>query len=694
MLSRKSIENIIEQQLLEVGWDVKIKSQVEKNVSVIPSDRDIKLNYLLFNRDKKPVACIIVNEGTNLNLEYKKKLLSCAAKMNILYIFLVLGNEIYFWDFLNDDARIISSFYSQNDLERLILISDREGHPFSLAFKVPEMPHSIRKIHKEILDELNVGTIQGKKDFNVHLATGSGRTLLTMDMINDLIKNGHTMKVMIVTSRIEEARQIQYLLMKHAINPSVVKSWIGKEDFKKNFNEPHSGIGIFISTIPTFVNRDFQISSGMFDSVIVHSNIQLQSISSLRERLGLDALYINFTSTPFNNEMDGEKLDFSFDIKQAIEAKILAPFEIVNVNGKAKNYNNNEKKVFHHLYEMIYIQNNLINNVKHSHNTKTVIITSNIEEAQWIVQYLNDSNRKDNVEYATLVTSNLKSETVYENIKRFSTDIYPQVLVSVSLIGTGLKFNNVTNLILLNKIKNPLFLYNVIGNVLLKSNTDKKVVKIYDFYGNEKILNIFSANMIGNRISESSFTKYTPKNVKELNDESLDIEIVEKGITRKISRLDFINMWELFVRENIGNDDIFNQMNNMIEDKIIEIIQDRKLYYFNEYNLCKAYRNYDVILSDFIWYAINTNEKNRSNHWNSIFDVWVKSKKFTEMQFAYIVLLKNFGIKKRGVTLEHLISNDIRSSLNLVGLGKELFDYEELKLIIKELNENVFKLFL
>ncbi|EKS8378228.1 DEAD/DEAH box helicase family protein, partial [Bacillus cereus] len=373
MVLKKSVECFIEQQLLEVGWDVKLKELVEKNVSVIPRDKDIKLNYLLFDRDEKPIACIIVNEGTKLSLDYKKKLLSCAKKINISYIFLVFGNEIYFWDFLNDDARSISSFYSQNDLERLVLISERENDGSLLAFKVPEEPHPIRIIHKNILDELNDGIIKGKKDFNLHLATGSGRTILTMDIINNLIKNGNAMKILIVTSRIEEARQIQYSLMNHLIDPSVVSSWIGKEDFEENFNKINGEIGVFISTIPTIMNRDFQISSGMFDTVIVYSNIQLRGISSLRERFGLDALYINFTSTPFNNEINGEKLDFSFDIRQAIESNILAPFEIVKVNVESKNLNTDEKKVLYKVDKMIYIQNNLINNVKHSHNTKTII---------------------------------------------------------------------------------------------------------------------------------------------------------------------------------------------------------------------------------------------------------------------------------------------------------------------------------
>ncbi|KXO03094.1 hypothetical protein AYK81_28830 [Bacillus thuringiensis] len=693
MLSRKSVEFIIEQQLVEVGWDMGNISQVIKNVAVIPKDRDIKLNYLLFDQYEKPIACIIVNEGIKLNVEYKKKLLSCAEKLNILYIFLVLGNEIYFWDFQNDDARIISSFYSQKDLERLILIGERERHGFSLAFKIPEMPHMIQKVHEEILDEFNGVIIQGKKEFIVHLTTGTGKTVLTTAMINDLIKNGHAMKILIVASRIDEAKQIQHYLMDHSINSLIVRSWIGKEDFEKNFNEVHLGVGVFISTIHTITNRDFQYSSGLFDTVFIYSGIQLQNISSLRKNLGLDALYINFTSVPFNTEAGGEKLDYSFDIKQAIEAKILAPFEVVKVNIKSSDYNEKGKKALLHLNAMRYIQYNLINNVEHDYNTKTIIVASNIEEAQWIVKYLNDSNKKNNVEYARLVTSNLKSEYLFENINRFREGLYPQILVSVNLVGMGLKFNNVANVVLLNKFNNPIFLYNMISNVLLKSNKEKKPVKIYDFYENEKIIDLFSNNMIEHRTSKSSISKIIQKNVKDLNDQSSFIEIVEKGIAKRVSRLEFIEMWELFVWENLKKNSIIEHTESVIEDIIIELIQNRKLYYFNEFNLCRAYEVYDKILSDFIWHALNNNEKDRENRWNRIFDVWIRNKKLTEMQFTYIIFLKNIGINSGEITLKLLDSKETRMSINLVGLGRKLFGHEELEQIIKELNEGVFKVF-
>ena len=47
--------------------------------------------------------------------------LNCYAKsLGAPFIFLTNGELIYFWDYLNDDAHIVNSFFSRRDLERLV----------------------------------------------------------------------------------------------------------------------------------------------------------------------------------------------------------------------------------------------------------------------------------------------------------------------------------------------------------------------------------------------------------------------------------------------------------------------------------------------------------------------------------------------------------------------------------------------
>ena len=56
----------------------------------------------------------------------KQQALPYAKKIGSPFIFLTNGELIYFWDYGNDDARIVNSFFSRRDLERLVEMRD---HP-------------------------------------------------------------------------------------------------------------------------------------------------------------------------------------------------------------------------------------------------------------------------------------------------------------------------------------------------------------------------------------------------------------------------------------------------------------------------------------------------------------------------------------------------------------------------------------
>jgi type I restriction enzyme R subunit len=50
----------------------------------------------------------------------KHQALPTAKALDADFIFLSNGELIYFWDYLNEDARLVQSFFSQRDLERLV----------------------------------------------------------------------------------------------------------------------------------------------------------------------------------------------------------------------------------------------------------------------------------------------------------------------------------------------------------------------------------------------------------------------------------------------------------------------------------------------------------------------------------------------------------------------------------------------
>ena len=68
----------------------------------------------------RPLAIIEAKKQAIQPYTAKQQALPYAKQIGAPFIFLTNGELIYFWDYQNDDARIVSSFFSRRDLERLV----------------------------------------------------------------------------------------------------------------------------------------------------------------------------------------------------------------------------------------------------------------------------------------------------------------------------------------------------------------------------------------------------------------------------------------------------------------------------------------------------------------------------------------------------------------------------------------------
>ena len=105
---------VIDRLLREAGWDIEDKNQV----STEEAAADGRADYLLKDTQSRPLAIIEAkrfsvdpNRAQDQAKEYAK---SIAAP----FIFLANGEILYFWDYKNDSARLVDSFYSRADLVR------------------------------------------------------------------------------------------------------------------------------------------------------------------------------------------------------------------------------------------------------------------------------------------------------------------------------------------------------------------------------------------------------------------------------------------------------------------------------------------------------------------------------------------------------------------------------------------------
>ena len=131
---------LIDDQLRAAGWNPADKSQVLTEVKVpngqvvtesgtrstVLHTADIdatptgRADYVLLDQRGRPLAIIEAKKQAIQPYTAKQQALPYAKQIGAPFIFLTNGELIYFWDYQNDDARVVNSFFSRRDLERLV----------------------------------------------------------------------------------------------------------------------------------------------------------------------------------------------------------------------------------------------------------------------------------------------------------------------------------------------------------------------------------------------------------------------------------------------------------------------------------------------------------------------------------------------------------------------------------------------
>ena len=96
------------------------------------------------------------------------------------FIFLSNGEKIYFWDYQNEDARQVDSFFSQRDLERLVEM--RLTRKPLATIEVPKYylrqgeTREVRPYQQDAMRAMDRAIELHKRRFLIELPTGTGKT--------------------------------------------------------------------------------------------------------------------------------------------------------------------------------------------------------------------------------------------------------------------------------------------------------------------------------------------------------------------------------------------------------------------------------------------------------------------------------------------------------------------------------------
>lgn len=740
---------LIDDQLRAAGWNPADKSHVLTEFNVAGAAYSVaepaaqystarpeggteggflgRADYVLLDQRGRPLAIVEAKKQAIQPYTAKQQALPYAKQIGAPFIFLTNGELTYFWDYQNDDARIVNSFFSRRDLERLVHMRT-ERKPLATV-PIPDTylrqgeTRSLRPYQKEAMQALDRTVELGKRRFLIELPTGCGKTDLIALYLKRLVEAGHAERVLFLVDRDQLAKQaieaIQDLL------PGYSSYW-----FKPGMVRQEKQITVCL--LQTMIGRYEEFTSGYFDVVVMdecHRSIYGAWQAALSH---FDALHIGLTATPaiyierntfqFYHCKD-DTPDYSYPIQEAFKEGFLAPYKFATgitalvsegANLDEEHYdpaeferkwtNEASNRLMMEEFDRLAWQNykELAPGQKKGPG-KSVVFAITKHHAARLAQYLNDLHPEHKGRYAEVITSDVANAD--DLIRRFKQDELPMVAVSVGMLDTGFDCREVLHLVMCRRVRSPILYQQMRGRgTRTAPHIGKEKFVIYDFFRNHEYFNdsdtdIFSGSGGGGYAAKPRPTGgKTARELIELGleDEWLDaVHYIEVGPDgERVDKRDYVTDWEYTVRKEADADPIIAKVKAgeaLSEQEEVALAQrlNQPQRYFNEDNLRRAYRNPGGNLVDFIRGALGMLKiKSREERVDENFRAWLVTKNLTPEQAQYLALLKNRGLVKGKVSLDDLFAPPL-SILNAANIGIELFGEQGLRNVMEEINQSV-----
>lgn len=739
---------LIDDQLRAAGWNPADKSQVltEMKVSGTPlavaepgsqatvlttADGDSiptgRADYVLLDQRGRPLAIIEAKKQAIQPYSAKQQALPYAKQIGAPFIFLTNGELIYFWDYQNDDARIVNSFFSRRDLERLVHMR-AERKPLATV-PIPDTylrqgeTRSLRPYQKEAMQALDRTVELGKRRFLIELPTGCGKTDLVTLYLKRLVQAGQAERVLFLVDRDQLAKQaieaIQDLL------PGYSSYWLKPGVVKQEKQ-------ITVCLLQTMIGRYHEFTSGYFDVVVMdecHRSIYGTWQAALAH---FDAFHIGLTATPaiyierntfqFYHCKENTP-DYSYPIQEALKEGFLAPYKFAsgitslvsegaNVDEEHYDPAEFERKWTNEASNRLMMEEfdrlawgsykELAPGQKKG-SGKSVVFAISKHHAARLTHYLNELHPEHKGHYAEVITSDVANAD--DLIRRFKQEELPMVAVSVGMLDTGFDCREILHLVMCRRVRSPILYQQMRGRgTRTAPHIGKEKFVIYDFFGNHEYFNDSDTDIFAGTGGGGYATKpkqpggNTARELIELGleDEWLDavhyIEIGPDG--ERVDKRDYVTDWEQTVRQEADGDAVIAKVKagealSEQEENDLAHRLNQPQRYFNEDNLRRAYRNPGGNLVDFIRHALGVlTIKSREERVEDNFRAWLVAKNLTPEQAQYIALLKNRGLVKGKVSLDDLFSPPL-SILNAANIGIELFGEQGLRAVMDEINQAV-----
>ena len=554
----------IDLMLKEAGWEVldtegaiqPSKACIEVEVEGMPNNEGIGYcDYVLFGSNGLPLAVVEAKRTSVSPIKGKHQAELYADCLEKRYgvkpvIYYTNGFETYIIDGLGYPPRRLYAFHTESDLE--LLIQKRQRHDitdFSVKDNITDR-HYQKMAIKSVCEHFNSKHRRGL----LVMATGTGKTRVSISLVDVLARNGWVKNVLFLADRIPLVSQAHKNFVK--LLPHMTTSVLSED------KDPDTTARITFSTYQTMINyidRDEkQFSVGRFDLIIIdeaHRSIFGKYTAIINY---FDALLVGLTATP-RDEVDRSTYDTfqmeqgvpnyayeledavsegylvnyrgfkrgSLILKDGIKYKDLSPKEQEQLE-KVWEYEQAKKaidgggeysakrdirsdEIFKYIFNLDTIdhvlQDLMENGLKVQSGErigKTIIFAYNHRHAEMIVERfyaLYPEYASESSEFCALIDNYVTYSK--DLIDKFEIrDGNPQIAVSVDMLDTGIDVPDVLNLVFFKIVKSKIKFMQMIGRGTRLSKDiygqghDKEFFYIFDWCRN---FEYFDKNPDGNK---------------------------------------------------------------------------------------------------------------------------------------------------------------------------------------------------
>ena len=540
----------IDLMLKEAKWDIlttegavqPLKACIEVEVKGMPNAHEVGyVDYVLYGGNGKPLAVVEAKRTSVSPIKGKHQAELYADCLEAQYgvrpvIYYTNGFETYIIDGLGYPPRRLYGFHTASDLELMIQQRSRKDiSDFSVKDNITDRAYQKMAI-KAVCEHLNK---KHRKALLV-MATGTGKTRVSISLVDVLMRNGWVKNVLFLADRISLVSQAHKNFVK--LLPSTT-TCVLSDNGERDMNAR-----ITFSTYQTMINYidtdDKPFSVGRFDLIIID-----EAHRSIFGKYGaifnyFDSMLVGLTATP-RNEVDKSTYDifemeqgvpnYAYELEDAVSEGYLVNYRgfkrgsmILKEGIKYANLTDEEKMQMEEIWEYESaikgiqraleehssardIANNEIFSYIFNIDTidevlqdlmekglkvqygerigKSIIFAYNHRHAELIVERFNVLYPEYGAEFCALIDNYVTYSQ--DLINRFEIrDGNPQIAVSVDMLDTGIDVPDVLNLVFFKPVKSKIKFMQMIGRgtrlspSIFGEGKDKECFYIFDWCRN------------------------------------------------------------------------------------------------------------------------------------------------------------------------------------------------------------------